>query len=212
MFLLPLTAFTSHGDTFLITQHGDSVAMQPCRTIMSAVYDKLKITHRFEAYPGRRALQMANRGRSDAELCRIPAIAAKYQNLIKVSPAISEVQIVAVSNDPSIKITTPADLKPYKLVSITGMKAAEMYFKDYAIAYVKKTGNALALLKDNHVDFALLSLTDLNDEVKSSFTVHSPPLYRHPMHHYINKKHRHLLPKIEATIRQIKAQRQTHAP
>ncbi|WP_018692561.1 type 2 periplasmic-binding domain-containing protein [Algicola sagamiensis] len=186
----------------VIAQHEDSEAIEACYTLIQEAYKKLDTPLQVISYPGRRGLHAANLELIDGDLCRIADMTKEYPNLIQLETPLMVISIVAVSKLDRYNITQIQDLKPYSLVSIRGMKAAEKYFQEFTISYVSDFQQSLAMLDRGLVDLAILPLRDAK-RANSPVIIHQPPLIQTKLYHYLHKKYDWLQPKLDKILRSL---------
>jgi polar amino acid transport system substrate-binding protein len=211
-----MISLSSAAQTLIIGQFAekDSKVLKRCEVVISAVYAQLNIQIKLVSFPGRRALDFANKGKTDGELCRIGNIAVQYLNLIKVTPALTTMELVAISKDIHLSIKTTADLQGLKLVSIRGLKAVENDFKSFAVSYVSDFAVIAKLLESGRADVAIVPKMIIEKPLKGqivSFKVHQPSLVQYSVFHYIHKRHKALAPQISAQIIRFKKAQQANA-
>lgn len=174
---------------FTISQADQAESLQSCVHYVRAAYLAMEYQVELIPYPGRRALQLANLGKVDAELCRVDGIQKQYSNLIKVPVRIGGFNVVAVTINDEIVIKSASDLSRYKLGGIRGMKATENYFTSDNIQYGDDTRQLLRLLEQRMIDVAIITDSSLPKQQNLKMF----QLREHSLYHYIHRSHAHLL-------------------
>lgn len=163
--------------------------------------------------PAERALINANMGIDDGELLRVAGLQKKYTNLIQVPEKVMTIDMVLFSkNKPSFVVTGWESVASYSLGIITGWKIMEKNFSKLGNQIeIIKTDNAeqlFTLLAKDRVDFVAYSnwsgLGYLKEHNISDVTLLDPPLARPGFYTYLHKKHKHLVPKLAAAIKEMK--------
>ena len=114
-----------------------------------------------------------------------------------------------VLKNADITIHSPQDLRQYRLSKIRGVKHTNNITKGLSHVYdMSSTEDMFKLLFNGKVDVVLtntldgelvLSRLNLSDAVEKQ-----TPLARLPLYHYIHKKHKSLIPKINREILRMK--------
>ncbi|NOZ10909.1 MAG: transporter substrate-binding domain-containing protein [Gammaproteobacteria bacterium] len=160
--------------------------------------------------PAERALINANAGIDDGDLLRIAGLQRTYPNLIQVPEKIIDLEFVVFAKNVSFPVTGWGSLKPYSVAMVTGWKILERNIpKSAEITMVKNANQLFTLLIKDRVDVLVYSrwvgLGYLNRHRIQGVKVLKPPLARRAMYVYLHKKHRHLVPKLAAALRAMKA-------
>ena len=159
--------------------------------------------------PAERALINANAGIDDGDLLRIGGLQKIYPNLIQVPEKIMDMEFVAFSRNASLPISGWQSLKPWSVAIITGWKILEQNITETAeLTKVKNADLLFRLLLKNRTDIIVYSrwigLAYIKKHRLKNIKILEPPLGRRSMYVYLHKKHRHLVPKLAASLRSMK--------
>ncbi len=164
--------------------------------------------------PAERALINANRGIDDGDLVRVAGLQKKYTNLIQVPEPVMIVDMVLFSkNKPSFIVNGWESVASHSLAIISGWKIMEKNFGKLGNKVeIIKTDNAeqsFTLLAKDRVDFIAYSnwsgLGYLKAHNITDVKLLSPPLARPEFYVYLHKKHKKIVPRLAAAIKQMKS-------
>jgi len=164
--------------------------------------------------PAERALINANRGIDDGDLARVAGLQKKYPNLIQVPESIMLIDMVLFSkNMPSFVVKGWKSVASHSLAIISGWKIMEENFASLGDRVdIIKTDNveqSFMLLEKDRVDFVAYSswsgLGYLKAHNITNVKLLQPPLASPKFYIYLNKKHKKIVPRLAAVIRQMKA-------
>ena len=161
--------------------------------------------------PVERALINANAGIDDGDLNRIAGLEKAYPNLVRVPEKMMDMDFVAFTKHVEIQTDGWQALKPYSIAIIKGWKILENKIPGEATVTLAEDAEQLfRLLEKDRVDLVLYSrwtgLACIKRHKLSRVRVLTPPLVTKEMFMYLHKKHKHLVPKIAAALRAIKAE------
>ena len=175
---------------------------------VKVAYQKLGIEVEFVDMPPKRALKQSNEGEVDGEIHRVWSIADSYPNLIRVPTPINYIDQVVFSSKQNTDITQCADLAPYSVGIVRGVKHAEDCTKGLPLKRVFNTDERMmALLSAQKIDFAISSWVNgmwLRKTMDiDNVHVVGPPISRQLLYHYVHKKHAGLVEKIDAVFQDM---------
>ena len=177
--------------------------------VAKEAFRRIGITLKTVQLPAERGLISANEGIEDGEMSRIAGLEHTYHNLIQVPEEIMGWEFVIFS-----KQSTPISpgwngLKPYSVAFLNGWKILERNVpQDSDTIKVNTPEQLFTMLKKNRTDLIIYERwcgllyakkLDLND-----IKVNTPPLAVRKMYIYLNKTHIALIPKLAASLRQLK--------
>jgi len=159
--------------------------------------------------PAERALQNVNYGINDGDFTRITGLENKYPNLVLVPEKLIDYEYMAFSKNVNHRVKGWSGLKPYDVGIITGWKILEANVTDTrSIVKVRDEKVLFTLLENERVDMVIyyrLGGTALLEELNfKDIHVIEPPVSVNPMYLYLNKKHKSLIPKLVASLRELK--------
>ncbi len=159
--------------------------------------------------PAERALINANAGIDDGELLRIAGLQKIYPNLIQVPEKIMDMEFVAFTRHVPFPTSNWQSLKPWSVAIITGWKILEQYITETAeLTKVKNVDLLFKLLLKDRTDVIVYSrwigLAYIKQHKLKNIKMLEPPLGKRSMYVYLHRKHRHLVPKLAASLRAMK--------
>jgi len=182
----------------------DSGPQEVAKLVLREAYERIGITFEFRALPGERALIESNAGRTDGEVARIDGIGKKYKNLIRVPIAISQLDGIAFSINPALSSNGWDSLKGYRIGAFTGSKFVERNTAGMKVDYQPGVKNLFSMLERGRLDVIVIPyLSGLRYIKKNSLNgikALSPPLATIRLYHYLNIKHRTILPRITEAL------------
>ena len=93
--------------------------------ILREAYRRLGRPLEIRKYPAERALRLADAGEVDGEVARIDGIAARYENLVQLRPAINYIEGSVFSRNTRFDVAGWPSLRPHRIGIIRGIKFAE---------------------------------------------------------------------------------------
>lgn len=158
--------------------------------------------------PAERALLSANAGEIDGDLTRIKGLQKQYPNLIPVQEKLVDWEFSAFSKDPSIPATWPA-IRAKTVGHITGWKIYEKAtYGSNNVVRATTPKQLFRLLALDRIDVALHARW-MGHHHFGSMRLHgvrelTPPLAKHEMFIYLNKRHAELAEQIAQALRDLK--------
>ncbi len=159
--------------------------------------------------PAERGLKNLNAGYDDAILSRVAGLQKSYPNIVQIDEPVNERQYIAFARK-DIKVNNWADLKIYNVTHVIGWKIFEKNVKQYrTITPVREPYVMFTLLDKDRADVALYGLDAGKLLIKQMGlkNIHPvfPPLAVRKKYFYLNKKHAHLVPLANETLRKMKS-------
>ena len=159
--------------------------------------------------PSERALINANEGIEDGNFARIEGLSLIYPNLIQVPEEIARFEFVIFSKKSDLVIKGWNSLNPFHVGIVTGWKILETNITGTKSLTKVKDGAALFnLLKADRVEIIVYDkrqgLALLRDLGMKDIRIIEPPLAVKGMYPYLHKRHKELVPKLAASIREMK--------
>ena len=176
--------------------------------ILMIAYERLAIPIEIFQMPGKRALRESSAGRIDGEVHRILSIGREYPTLIRVPTPINYIEPTVFSKNERFVVTECLDLKNFRVGIVRGVKHAEACTQGMKHVQIVGDSNLLMRILDkDRVDLAitakingLLQLKKL--KINYIYPI-SPPLSQNPVYHYLNEKHRDLVPRIDKVFQEM---------
>ncbi len=173
------------------------------------LFKRLGIDYEIQHLPAERALTNANRGIDDGDVCRIFGLEKKYPNLVRVPERIMSYEHVIFSREADFKVTGPRDLPPYDVGVVKGWKIIEWNTTTARSVTLVDAGEQLfSMLADRRIDLAIIERMAGRMHLKKlgvkNIRILEPAFLKGDWFLYLHKKHRNLIPVIDAEIRRMK--------
>jgi polar amino acid transport system substrate-binding protein len=197
------------GEKFVFSTFEDSGLTLIEEPILREVYRQMGFEIEIRQYPAERSLRMANEGIVDGEVARLAVVREKYLNLVMIPVPLHNLKLVVFAKNVRFSVRGYESLKPYTVVTLIGYKHFEKKFKEYGIRYhqVANYRQIFKTLDAERHDLALLTQPDglrtLRELRLKGIANLDPPIENIPIYHFVHKKHRHLVPQIAATLRDL---------
>ncbi len=179
--------------------------------ILKAVYKHLNISIELVDRPAKRALMESSTGMLDGEVQRNIHVETQYPTLKVVRPAINYIEPSVFSVKYRFEIKAWDNIKDYSIGIVRGVGTSEDGTKDMKTVYMANNLEQLMImLAENRMDVAvsdsfsgLVAIKKLGLENKIRLL--TPPLQKTEIYHFLNEKHKDLIPKVEQVIRNMQA-------
>lgn len=179
--------------------------------ILTVAYGKLGIQLQFIDGPAKRSLLESSDGRLDGEVQRVLDVQNEYPTLLPIQVPINYIEPMAFTKRANFPVTSWDSLHPYKIGIVRGVGSSER--GTAGMPQVEPTSTMdqmMLLLNADRIDVAVNDLFSgvfvlrrlgLLDVIHPLF----PALQHIELYHFLNERHRALVPQIEATLRQMKS-------
>ncbi len=158
--------------------------------------------------PAERGLMNANAGIEDGEMSRIAGLERLYPNLVRVPEKVFDWDFVAFARRPIRLDRGWASLKSYSVGIITGWKIYEINVPPGTwVVKVRGPDQLFRLLQRGRVDIILYEKWNGRYRIqraRRSVIMLHPRLARRAMFIYLHKRHRALVPRLAAVLREMK--------
>lgn len=181
------------------------------RIVLTQVYKNIGLNINVMALPGKRAQYVANSGLKDGEIMRIWTYGEENPSSIRIPTPYYYLETMPfVLRTSNIVISTKEELAKYRLTKIRGVKHTNNITQGLTNIYeVSSTEEMFKLLHNSKVDVVLTNTIDGNLALaRLGFTnviSMKEPLARLPLYHYINHKHREIVPRVDQEIQRMKS-------
>lgn len=156
-----------------------------------------------------RSLSNVEQAIDDGNFLRIQGMEKKFPHMLRVPESIIDVKFVIFSRYRELKTPAWESLKPYHVGYIRGWQIAEDKIKDVKqVTVVENRTSLFKVLDSNRIELAFAELYG------GYYTIHTlglkdlaiaqPPLATKEMFLYLNKKHEKLVPRLAATLKEMK--------
>ena len=204
-----LVSSYSIAETYHFVSINDLIEQEIGRIIMPEIYDKLDMSITITPLPGKRAQFEATSGASDGEIMRIFTYGLENETVVRVPTPYYYLETMAfIRKDSNVVINTKEDLKNYKIVKVRGVKHTNNITHGHdTIVDLNTTEQIMKFLDKGRADVALTNTVDglmvINDLGLKNIVKASEPLATLDLYHYIHEDHKHLVPKVDAVIKQM---------
>ena len=179
--------------------------------MLRAVYARLNIRLEFEDVPGKRALALSSAGELDGEIQRIGTLSNEYPTLVRVSPAINYIEPSVFTSRLHFDVQGWASIKDYSIGIVRGVGSSEAGTRGMArVTQTTSLENLIQMLDADRFDLmvsdlfsGMVAVRKLN--LQARIYPLSPPLERIYIYHYLNERHRELVPKVGKVIEEMDA-------
>jgi len=177
--------------------------------VAKEIYNRLGIPIEIHRLPSARSGRNANEGIDDGNGPRINGYNKYFPNLLMVPEEVIKFDFVGFTKNPSINPRTWDDLANLNVALVTGWKIFEINIKKYqSLTKVRSTEQLFRLLDQGRADIVFLErwqgLYAAKKQGSEKIHVVEPPFARKPMYFYLHKKHADLIPKVVATLQDMK--------
>jgi len=177
--------------------------------ILKVVYAKLGITVEFLDVEAKRALALSSAGDVDGEIQRVAAVAQQYPTLLQLKPAINYIEPAVFTTGLDFTVNGWSSIKDYQIGIVRGVGSSEAGTSGMPNVYRATSLEELVRMLDRE-RFDLL-VTDLfsgkveirRQHLDSRIRPLQPPLERIYIYHYLHERHRALVPRVEAVLREM---------
>lgn len=172
--------------------------------ILTEAYSRLDVTIKIRRFPAQRALVQSNNGNTGGEVNRVQGIDKEYVNLIVVPTPVNYFEGVVFSKNLTFPVNGWNSLKPYRIVIRIGSKFAEKGTKGMTLHRVPTYSQAFRLLNQDRADICIASrltgLLQIKELNLTGIKAIDPPLVRTNLFHYVHKKNKDIIPKINSSL------------
>ena len=179
--------------------------------MLRAVYARLNIKLEFEDVPGKRALALSSAGELDGEIQRIGTLSNEYPTLVRVSPAINYIEPSVFTSRLHFDVRGWDSIKDYSIGIVRGVGSSEAGTRGMPrITPTTSLENLIQMLDADRFDVMVSDLFSGQVAVRklnlqARIYPLSPPLERIYLYHYLNERHRELVPKVGKVIEEMDA-------
>lgn len=188
----------SFSKQFLIT-FVDYPGAKPYLDVLSEIYTELGFAVHKVPAPALRGLQLVNEGKVDADAHRLGRVAARFENVMLIKPELVRATLVLLCRS-GVECNRNVLSNKEKLL-LTNERSL-MYLEDFDIQtrVIKKEIiiNTVDMLRTKRADYATFMIDERQLVPPGMHYVKLRSIF---LYHTINKKHAHLLPKIEEKMR-----------
>lgn len=179
--------------------------------LLEAIYARLDIKAEFIDLPANRALSMSSGGEIDGETLRILDVAKQYETLLPVTPAINYIEPTAFSKQLQFQTTGWQSISSYRIGIVRGVGSSERGTAGMPqVEPATSLETLFNMLDGDRVDVIVNDLFGgqlIAKKLGMDRAIHPllPPFERLAVYHFLHVKHRDLLPRVEAVVREMEA-------
>ena len=200
--------------TYLIGYNEGSVFHEQAIDRLRMVYARLGLEVQFVPLPSKRSLVDANAGVLDGDVARVPSIQSSYDQLVRVNEPLLYLQGVAYTTRRDLKRFDRRQLEDFNIGHVRGVRWAEDALRGYHPVTVYSYNSLFKMLARGRLDlvFATESSGDpiiaaMGSDAHRIIKL-APVIFSGATHHYVHRDNRHLVPKLEAAIRELRREQQ----
>lgn len=179
--------------------------------ILAVVYNKLSIQVHFVDGTAKRSLLESSEGRLDGEIQRVLDVQNEYPTLLAVQASINYIEPMAFTKRANFLVSGWDSLRPYRIGIVRGVGSSER--GTAGMPQLEPTTNMEQMMLMLNADRTDVAVNDLFSGVLIlrklglQEVIHplSPALQHIELYHFLNERHRALVPRVEAVIRHIKS-------
>ncbi|OMH29152.1 ABC transporter substrate-binding protein [Motiliproteus sp. MSK22-1] len=172
--------------------------------VLVEAYRRIGVSIQVRFYPAKRALLLSNNGLVDGELFRIRGIEEQYQNLRPVPVPVNYLEGVVYAKQLNFQVTGWDSIKPYRIGIRRGVKFTEKGTVGMNTKIANSNEELFTLLEAGHLDVIALARLNGIKTVRDMGLDGREPLpgylVKHPLIHYLHKRHEALVPKIQQEL------------
>lgn len=209
MFLCLLLSFPCFAKVYHFNSIQNLAEQEIGAIILYAIYQKLGLDIVIHPLPGKRAQLEVKNGTADGEIMRIWTYGQETPSSIRVPTPYYYLETTAfVKKNSGIIISSRDDLKKYRLAKVLGVKHTNNITEGMTNVYdLASTENMMNFLLSGRADVALTNTIDgllvLKKMNNPDIVPSGTPLETLNLFHYIHKKHRTLVPKVDGVIQEM---------
>ncbi len=174
--------------------------------VLQDAYQQLNIRIQVIGYPAERVLYSANSGDTDGALLRMAGLEKDYPNLIRVPVPIFYYDLMVFTKELDFQVKGWQSLSPYTINFMRGNKLAEKHTSGMKVETTTTTEQTLRKLAVGRTEVVVgaRSVICLVKSLKlKGIRMLEPPLERLPLYHYLHKRHRTLVQRLEVIIKRM---------
>lgn len=177
--------------------------------LVARMYCAAGLQIQFQRYPIVRAREEADAGRVDASLIHHASNISDKAHLLPLREPLPPLQLVyvALRSFPEMELNEQTK-KQYRVGHFPGLQAiADTWWSPQSISVNGAYQQLYSLLKARRIDVALVGYWEAPALLKAFGELRQVGhrVISLPVHHYVNERHRELLPRLEQRLRDLKA-------
>ncbi|GAB3026645.1 hypothetical protein GCM10027098_24150 [Bowmanella dokdonensis] len=188
----------------LLFSHVEHPQIELIKPLLKQAYNSLQIPIEFVAIPPERELRAVERGEVDGITARTGFIESGLSHTFRVPVSLLDVNIYLICR---IGVVCDPQMLNEPLVSVavpSGDSIARLILKDRKALALELTSNdqLIELTGLGRIDFALFAVVASREELLADYRVQvaQPKILQTGVYHYLNERHRHLIPAVEPAL------------
>ena len=194
-------------DTLVLTTVKGSADVNAGVAVVREAYKRLGIEIIVQHLQGKEALESSNSGKVDGEVQRIDGITRTFTNLVQVPIPVNYLQGTAFSKRYNFPIKGWFSLEAYRIGIVKGIIFAKQGTQGMDVKVAETYEELVAMLKTGEVDVAVMprinGLVALKKHKSKDIKELEGVLETLFLYHYLNKKNKHLVPKLEKELKRM---------
>lgn len=203
----PLEAPPGYEKPLRIASPVMSPAIYIGRELVRAVYARAGLAVEFVELPFARSIHAAEMGEVDGELARAPSIVNQSSALVPLASPLTAIRIVTVRRRSEAPVTAMDQLQGMMVGHLNGMRTlAARLQRDSLVTLPASNEQLLELLDRGRLDVAVMMERDASVLVRHHPELEmGPELLVMPVYHYVQARHRDLIPLLSAAQDELAA-------
>ena len=153
--------------------------------------------------PAKRSLIEVNNGTSDAEMARVTGAETEYPNLVRVKEPIFALSFSAIVNSKSKHwLSSWEEIAKHRIGYPRGYRLLDVRTKNMNALTAKDPVTIAKMVKAGRINVGIIVTSDANRFVSEvgKIAVLRPPIEVVTLYHFLNVKHRRLIPAMEKIL------------
>lgn len=194
----------------------DNPLSQVGMPLLEQIYQKVGVAVEFRPIPPARATNMLMRGQLDGVLARFEGFERQAIGAIKVPVSLTAISLVAFAREDQVARLQSGKGRPVRVGLLRGLSVG-LELEDFSEPMLANTTEQLMeLLQHRRIDVAIdvdaVGAYFIRDKGLDDIRIVSRPLRTLPVYHYLQAKHRNLLPELTLVMQELKDQGLLDAP
>ena len=212
-FLIALLMFVSisKAEEYHFVSINKLVEQEIGRIVLAKIYENLDIDITIKPLPGKRAQFETTSGRSDGEIMRIFSYGQENPTVHRIPTPYYYLETMAfIKKGSGIRINNKDDLNQYSIAKVRGVKHTNDITKGFSnLSDLNTTEQLMRFIDKGRADIALTNTIDgiiaLKELGIEDVIPIDAPLATLDLFHYVHEDHKDLVPRIDAKIKEMKA-------
>jgi polar amino acid transport system substrate-binding protein len=179
--------------------------------ILEVLYRRLDLAVEFVDMPAKRPLAESSQGRVDGEVQRVLDVGREYPSLLAVQPPINYIEPAAFVKRLEFPVAGWTSLAPLSIGIVRGVGSSERGTRGMArVEAVTTIDQLMEILASDRIDVAVSDrfsglLVIKRHHLETKIRTLAPVLEHIPLYHFLNERHRELVPRVGRIIQAMAA-------